>query len=705
VTREATRTAVVALAGNPNSGKTSLFNALTGAFQKVGNYPGITVERVSATLRLGDREVELVDAPGLYTTKAATLDEQVAMQVLEGEPDLLVCVIDATSLERNLYFYSQISARSPKRVVALTMTDRLAAQGSTLDLEGLERRLGATVVPVVPHKGAGLTELKAAIGRALDGRAEAGDLSVEIALASAGQRLVQAFAQDGIDLSLEDARAALATAPEEMDARVTASPNLREALAAARRAAAAAAPGVEDRYAWASHVARETVRPGPGRRLRSASDRIDAVLTHRVFGLGVFVAVMYGVFQSIYTLAEPLMAGIEVLFGALGGWAGAALAHWPAAQSLVVDGMIAGAGSVVTFLPQIVILFLFISLLEGCGYLARAAFLMDRLLGWAGLNGRAFVPLLSSFACAIPGIMAARVMPDERSRLATILVAPLMSCSARLPVYVLMIGAFIEPRFGAAWAGFTLFAMHFLGVIVALPVVWALNRSVLRGRRLPLLLELPPYQRPKLRDVALTVYFRARVFVYTAGTIIVAMSVLIWALLYFPRSEAATARWQTEYAALPAEVRTEVTQEHFVQRRQIESSYLGQFGKAIEPAFEPLGFDWRLTTAILAAFPAREVVISSMGVLFALGGEVDEGSADLRTRLQGATWPDGRPLITTWSAIGLMAFFALCCQCGATLATIKRETGGWRWPVFVFAYMTALAYLAALLVQVVAASV
>jgi ferrous iron transport protein B len=320
---------------------------------------------------------------------------------------------------------------------------------------------------------------------------------------------------------------------------------------------------------------------------------------------------------------------------------------------------------------------------------------MDRLLGWCGLNGRAFIPLLSSFACAIPGIMAARVMPDPKSRLATILVAPLMSCSARLPVYILLIGAFIEPQFGPAWAGFTLFAMHFLGLAVAVPVVLVLNKGIIKGRRLPFLLELPPYQWPRWRDVLLAMYFRGKVFLTTAGTIIFVMSIVIWVLSSFPRSDTQTA----QYTADHAREAPNVALEGYVQQRQLADSYLGRFGRTIEPVFIPAGFDWRITTGILCAFPAREVVVPSMGIIFAVGSEADEESVDLRKALAQATWPDGRKLMTPWNAIGLMVFFALCAQCTSTLATVKRETNSWRWPLFMFVYMSGLAYLGAVLLH------
>ena len=349
-------------------------------------------------------------------------------------------------------------------------------------------------------------------------------------------------------------------------------------------------------------------------------------------------------------------------------------------QSFVVDGLIAGVGGVVVFLPQILILFFFIAMLEGTGYLARAAFLMDRLLGWCGLNGRAFIPLLSSFACAIPGVMAARVMPDPKARLATILVAPLMSCSARLPVYMLIIGSFIEPQYGAFWAGFALFAMHLLGLVVAIPVVFILNRGVLKGKRLPFMLELPPYQMPRWKDVFLGMLNRGKVFLTTAGTTIVVMSVIIWAASYFPR-KVETGMPENEAAVA-----------------QLEYSVMGRVGKAVEPVFAPLGFDWRISTAILSAFPARETVVPSLGILFSLGSG-DEAEAKLGEKIKDARWPDGRPLFTLPTSIGLMVFFALCAQCLSTLGVVRRETNSRKWPLFMFTYMTALAYLGAWVVQ------
>lgn len=653
IQREGVSANLVAIVGNPNAGKTTLFNSLTGSHQRVGNYPGVTVERVTGVLKLPSGSVDCIDVPGLYSTKAVSEDELVAVQVIKGEtneyprPDLLVCVVDAGNLERNLFFYSQLAQVGIPIVVALTMVDRISGKGEEIDIPKLSKLLDSPVIPVVGHKEIGLKQLRQAIEESLkDGKAPVVDLG-------------------------------------EMPA-----PNEDGELNLMSREAGA-------RYQWANKIQAQAIkRTRP--RAKTLTDKLDLILTHRVFGLIVFIGVMGGVFQSIYTVARPLMDFIQLIFDGIGNAVKPLLSFSPTLQSLITDGLIGGVGSMMVFLPQIMILFLFIAILEGTGYLARAAFLMDRLLGWCGLSGRAFVPLLSSFACAIPGIMAARVMPDAKSRLATILVAPLMSCSARLPVYILLIGAFIQPRYGEFWAGATLYAMHILGMIVAVPIVLFLNRKVIKGKRLPFVLELPPYQWPKWKDVWLTMYFRAKVFVTTAGTIIVLMSVLIWALSYFPRSTEAEQRYRAEFVQQTHQAPNGAAAENYVGRRQLENSYLGRFGQTIEPAFEPAGFDWRVTTSILSAFPARETIVPSLGIIFNLGHvEVRGKHTDLVQALQDARWPDGRPLMTPWTSIGLMVFFALCCQCMSTLATIKRETNSIKWPLFVFSYMTILAYLGA----------
>lgn len=692
-------TPIIALVGNPNSGKTSIFNRLTGRHQRVANYPGVTVERVSGKVRSGEGEIEIVDIPGLYSLQATTEDEVVAVQAISGSidraPDLLVCVMDADNLERNLFFFSQLADGPTPVVVALTMTDVAERRGRAVDVDGLAAELGVDVIPVVAHKARGVRELLDAVEANLIHARPARRRHQEF-LNRRIEKLKERLARSGVDVAPSEVVEGLSDRFSELRRSVDEIPELRAAL---QEAAPEGDPDIAARYEWAAEVAAAVlIDKTPGKRW-TVADRMDYVLTHRVFGLVAFLGIMFVMFQSIYSFAAPAMDAIDGFFGWLGELVSPLLAGAPALQSLAVDGVITGIGSVMVFLPQILILFFFIAFLEGTGYLARASFLMDRLLGWCGLNGRAFVPLLSSFACAIPGIMAARVMPDAKSRLATILVAPLMSCSARLPVYILFIGAVIEPQFGPVWAGVALFGMHMVGAFVAIPIVFILNRSVFKGKRLPFVLELPPYQWPKWRDIVLTMYNRGKIFVNTAGRIIFLMTIVVWALLYFPRDERAMEAYRVRYSRLPAAEREAVSEETYVQSQQIRESYMGRFGRAIEPAFVPAGFDWRLTTGVLAAFPAREVVVPALGIIFALGGEVSEESVDLRHALSRATWPDGSELLTPWTAIGVMVFFALCCQCASTLAVVRRETNSWKWPVFMFTYMTLLAYVFAVLIH------
>ncbi len=673
----------VALVGNPNAGKTTLFNSLTGSKQKIANYPGVTVEQVSAFIEQDGVRAEFIDVPGLYSLDAVSEDEAVAVSVIHDKSiDLIVCVIDGSNLERNLFIYTQICALGRPIMVALTMVDRVEAKGEKLDVEKLSKFLGCKVIPLVGHKEKGIAALRTAIFAELANPTISGPV---IDRTEAILPLKDRLNRMGFDLSVEELKAKIQEGEPAFEHYFDQFPELRPDFLLAKE-------GLERhldpsaRYHWTSKVQKEVISQiKKPRRAVTVTDKLDLILTHRVFGLGIFVLVMYLVFLCIYTFSKPAMDLIQNGFNSLGGVLGNLLQGAPVLRSLVVDGIVGGIGSVLVFLPQILVLFFCIALLEGTGYLARAAFLMDRLLGWCGLNGRAFIPLLSSFACAIPGIMAARVMPDQKSRLATILVAPLMSCSARLPVYMLLIGAFIEPQFGPFWAGFTLFAMHFLGFGLAIPVVFFINKKILKGKRLPFLLELPPYQLPKWKDIFIAMFTRGKVFVTTAGTTILVMSVIIWAAGYFPRYNIP--------AGTPPEVAAEI---------QLEHSVLGTFGKGIEPVFRPLGFDWRISTAILSAFPARETVVPSLGILFSLGKDDKKLDEKLSKKLIDAKWPDNKPLFTPWTAVGLMVFFALCAQCFSTLATVRRETNSRKWPWVMFIYMTVFAYVGALIVHLIA---
>lgn len=659
----------VALIGNPNAGKTTVFNALCGARQQTGNYAGVTVEKKTGRLR-GHENVEIIDLPGTYSLKPKSADEEITERVLTGHagrervPDLNIVVLDAGNLKRSLFLALQLKEIGQPTIAVLTMRDIAARRGYTIDIVALEKALGLKVVEVTMATKQHIEALTEAIVAACPHPA-----------------------------SGTPGSAALAAAP--------------------RKRGGAGGGEIEQIYAAIDKILRKAVQKAEV--TNSLTKKIDALLTHRVFGLIAFCLIIGSMFFSIYAGAQPVMDVIDNGMKSLGQAARTALAAYPVTASLVSDGIIAGAGSVFVFLPQIMILFLFIALLEETGYLARAAFLMDKLLGWSGLNGRAFIPLLSSFACAVPGILSARVMPTDRARMATILIAPLMSCSARLPVYVLFIGAFIEPRFGALWAAVALFGMHLVGIAVAMPLAWLLNRKVLKTGTSPFILEMPEYHMPHLPNVRRRVYDAAKDFLQRVGGVIFALSIVIWALAYFPHSQKTA---DAEYARFAKANSLEIDQvlllangsatgeqskvmkaelDSSVRAAYLRDSFLGKFGRAVEPVFRPLGFDWKISVGILAAFPAREVFISTLGIIYSVTDAEDDPAA-LGKKLTGEKRPDGSPVYSALLAVTIMVFFALCAQCMSTLATIRRELMSTRWAVIVFFTLTGLAYLAGLVV-------
>ena len=716
---------LIALVGNPNTGKSTLFNRLTGLRQHIANYPGITVEKKSGLLRTGGIDLDLLDLPGCYSLTAVSNDERVVMDVLGGrrglqKPDLLVFVVDATNLKRNLLLVSQCAELGIPAVIALNQCDAAKRNGIRIDASLLAKKLGVPVVETIATRGTGLVELKQAIVSALDAPSTLQKIHWPDCVTN-GCALLRAELP-GIgsnDLTQAEALRVLFDRDSIFTCGVGDEACVRKLLDTAHREIRESGlnPGSAEAVIHYRHLESllEGVVEASGPIARS-HDSIDALLLNRVWGTLIFLGVMYIVFQSLYSWAGPLMDLIDTGTSATQEFVRPLLSTTPALQSLLCDGIIAGVGGVLIFLPQILILFFFIALLEDTGYMARAAFLVDKLFSWCGLNGRSFVPLLSSYACAIPGVLATRTLSDPKARLTTILMAPFMSCSARLPVYILLIGTFIEPLYGPLVAGAVLFAMHFAGLALALPLAWVLNRFFLKIKNQPFILEMPDYRVPTLRNIFRRILDRGREFVLKAGTVILAFSVLIWALLYFPRSpdvkEKTSMAFFSEIAGShsAAEIQSALENPdsdistalaHRIDSAYIEQSYLGRFGKAVQPVFDPAGFDWKITVGVLSSFPAREVIIATMGIIYNLGADVDEGSDDLRSVLQKEKWTSGprmgQPVYTLPVVIGIMVFFALCMQCGATVAIIARELN-WRWAAFSFFGMTTLAWAIAVLI-------
>jgi ferrous iron transport protein B len=701
----------IALMGNPNTGKTSLFNTLTGMRQRVGNYSGVTVEKKTGLWTMSNGQtVELIDLPGTYSLSASSLDERVAVDVITGHgmggaaPDLVVVVVDVENLRRNLFLASQASELGVPMVIALNCWDVAEKKGLQIDSKLLEQRLGVPVVPTVAKRTSGTNELAKAVEKAIETRPimvrPFWPEPVHKAIKTLQEELVtqrgEALREGELQRLLFDRKSAvserLKTPAAEHEPIIK---TVRDQLYKDGFQPDAAESTL--RFRFLNPLLNDVLERQAAMKKRSRSESIDQLLLHKFWGLLVFVSMMYVVFQSVYTWAGPVMDLIEGGVNWMQGIASNALVATPMLQSLIADGIIGGVGAFLVFLPQILVLFFFISLLEASGYMARAAFLMDKLFQWCGLNGKSFVPLLTSFACAIPGIMATRTINDHKARLITILVAPLMSCSARLPVYLLLIGAFIEPRYGPNVAGATLFAMHFVGALVAAPFAWVLNKTVNKGRKPePFVMELPHYRVPQIKLVFHRMLESGKEFVVRAGTVIFAMTIIIWALLYFPRpidlEESVT-------AANPALSEEVLSQK--IDAAYLEQSYMGRFGKFVQPVFAPAGYDWKITVGVLASFPAREIIISTLGITYALGGEIDEESDDLRSTLTNAKWESGpragEAVFNIPVALSIMVFFALCMQCGATLAVIAKELNWW-WSAGSFVALTSLAWVAAVIV-------
>lgn len=782
-TKVSARELTVAVCGNPNCGKTSLFNALTGMRQHVGNYPGVTVEKTEGFFAVPERpdlQFRLIDTPGSYSLAAFSPDEYIAAQVLCGRitgercPDAIICVIDAKNLERGLYLLFQVMQVGKPVVVALNMVDIAARHRVRISPGRLSTLLGGIpVIPTVASRNRGLERLRAELVKvadspgvpALDAYGEpVSSLVTELAAKSnhrsearhphqgrheqdrrrsfpRGQR--GRFAgrgrgshhamHHGQDRSCGCGRTRaeymrvlfdLSGPAEAAFIRDEGVPG-RMRLEHCRRKVVAAygslAVGETNPLSAKANAIATKVTHGHGTGRASRSDKIDRFLLHPFLGPVILVALMIFMFQAIFSWAEPLMNLIDSGVGYVADAVNGLMVPGPL-QSLLVDGVIGGVGAVVIFLPQIVILILFIAILEDSGYMPRAAFLVDRLFGWCGLSGKSFLPMLSSFACAVPGIIATRTIENRKLRIMTIMVSPLMSCSARLPVYVIMIAAFIPQRtylglFNSQ--GLVLTSLYLLGLVLAVLISYVLNKTFYRRERATFMMDMPSYALPMPKSILIRVQNRVTSFLTRAGTLILAITIVIWALSYFPHSKTVTEHYAQQNGNLTAQYEAqrdilvaqgESTDELRASYEEslallandeagahLRNSYFGRMGHFFEPVFRPLGWDWKITMATLASFPAREVIIATLGTIYNLGTEQDETSAPLAEKMRQAVWESGpragQPVFAPAVALSIMVFFALSALCGATLVTVKQEAGGTRYAVMVFTYMTILAYV------------
>lgn len=675
----------IAIVGNPNSGKTTIFNLLTGLRQKVANYPGVTVEKkIGECFSQHGKKLRLIDLPGAYSLNARSPDEAVLRDVLLGRqpgtprPDRVVCIIDASNLERHLYLVTQVLELGLPTVLVLNMIDVVAERQQAIDATALSVRLGIPVIPMQATTGQGLTELKSALSRedlptpqwtapplpdAIRSELELAhtDLVKLGSLSNEAGLLEPLYLLSDHDPShTGQSAAAMHDIIRHRDRLEHTFPGWEDALADAR-------------YQAIDHLCAETwMRPGTPP--VTATQKIDRLLLHPVWGGAIMLLVLGLILWTIFSLAEGPMGWIEESFAWLAGQVGRILPPGDL-HDLLADGVIAGVAGVVVFLPQIIILFFFIGIMEDTGYMARLAFIWDRVMGWAGLNGKAFLPILGSHACAIPGIMATRTIDSPKDRLITILVAPLASCSARLPVYLLLISALVpNDQVPPSTKALFLLSLYGLGVLGAFFFAWLFSRTLMRHAATPMILEMPSYKWPAFGSIFVQVWQRARLFVQRAGTVILGLSILIWFASTYPKTD-------TDDRTLA-----------------LENSIAGQAGKLIEPLIEPLGYNWKIGIGLIGSFAAREVFVSTLSVVYAVESDDEEDLAPLRQRLRADTHADGSPIFTPLVCLSLLIFYVFAMQCISTLAIVKRETNTWKWPLFQLGYMTGSAYLLSLAV-------
>lgn len=691
----------IALVGNPNTGKTTVFNGLTGLKQKIGNYPGITVERKSGFAKIGEQKHRIIDLPGTYSLHSQKLDERVTCDTLTGEfeyeekPDLVLMIVDASNLDRNLFLVTQILDLGIPSILVLNMTDVAKSKGITIDTSHLEQKLGIPVVSISAKNRNGIKKVEDTIQESELMAPKPLQWNPDPALRKAIDLVIKEWNEPYTELPekahIIEALRLISNMDEESQNDEVINEVVRKAHDIIIKAGKnPAALEVMNRYDYISSCTDSAVARTEEDKV-TITDRIDAVTTHKILGPVTFVLLLLLMFQAIFTWATPFMDMIDLFFINMGSWLSANLPEGMLSD-LLVEGVIAGLGGVIIFLPQIIILFFFISILEGSGYMARAAFVMDGFMSKIGLHGRSVVPLMSGFACAIPGIMATRNIENWRDRIITIMVLPFMSCSARLPVYALLIAAFIPQTPVIAFInlqGLTFFGLYFFGILMAVLSALVMNKFLIKGKKSPFIMELPDYKMPKWSTVLQNVFDRGKVFVTEAGRIIIAISIVLWFLASFPRTELPVQTNMADSSAISSASAPEINESTY----QLTNSYAGKFGHFIEPAIKPLGFDWKIGIGLITSFAAREVMVGTLNTIYSIeddGGEVTTLKQKLINDVDEET---GKPVYSTATALSLMVFFALAMQCMSTLAIVRRETNTWKWPLIMVLFMTSLAYV------------
>ncbi|MEO7213521.1 ferrous iron transport protein B [Mucilaginibacter sp.] len=692
----------VALVGNPNTGKSTLFNALTGLNQKIGNFPGVTVDKKVGYSQLPDgRSAEIVDLPGTYSLYPKSRDESIVFSVLaekNGEltPDLVVVILDATNLKRNLLLYTQVADLKIPVIIALNMIDLAKKGGVIIDIDLLAKKLGVPVIPISARKLEGIANLKAAISFA--NKFALQESSIDVKAIAPG--LIDTICNE-IDTENPYFALQLAHQHETLKFLTPAQSERIEELEKEHSFHSQKAQATETiaRYNYINDVLYDTVKTPVTAQDESHSNKIDKILTHRVFGFVIFMGILLFMFQSIFAWSAYPMSLIEELFVLIQGGLRDILPAGPL-TNLLVDGVVAGLSGVLVFIPQIAILFAFISILEDTGYMARVTFMMDKIMRKVGLNGKSVVPLIGGFACAVPSIMSTRTIENWKDRMITIMVTPLVACSARLPVYTLLI-ALVVPSRNIWWIfnlqGLALTGMYVLSLISAVIVAWVMKFILKSRERGYFIMELPVYRMPRWNNVLFSMYERAKTFVLEAGKVIIAVSIILWVLSSYGPGDRFKNIEQKYSAPQYAQSMKPDSLARVISTEKLENSYAGVLGHAIEPAIRPLGFDWKIGIALITSFAAREVFVGTMATIYSVDGDADRIDS-VQQKMRNAKNPDGSPVFTLAVAFSLMMFYAFAMQCASTVAVVYRETKDWRWPAAQFAYMTALAYGAAFLV-------